>query len=187
MNSVDIFKNTINCTINCIKGYSMPEHNYVNTHTYQKAFVANQLSQLADLISDQGEVILKEAGLEFPARAVSTVLLIGEQGEVSAADIANTLQQPHQLVTQRIDLLITLGIVERATDPQDGRRKILKLTLKGQDQFSRLGAFLDRASIVFSALFHEIDCDLPSIARKTRKALEQSSLSERMRSLPQTS
>lgn len=161
----------------------MSNNNYVNTHSYQKAFVANQLNQLADLISDQGEVILKEAGLEFPARAVSTVLLIGEQGEVSAADIASTLQQPHQLVTQRIDLLVTLGIVERATDPQDGRRKVLKLTPKGQDQFGRLGMFLDKASRVFSALFHEIDCDVPSITRKTRKALEQSPLSERMRSL----
>lgn len=161
----------------------MPVNNYLDAHPRRGAFVANMLDRLADLISEQSELLLQDAGLAFPARAVSTVLLIGDRGAIAAADIAAALQQPHQLVTQRVDLLIAAGVVERFTDPADARRKVLRLTPKGVDQFERLQVCLAQADRVFAALFKDLGCDLPAVALSAIASLEQSPVVERIRSL----
>lgn len=160
---------------------------FVDKHPWREAFIANLLDRLAGKITEQGEDFLASAGLTFPARAVSSVLLIGEQQRISAADIAKVLDQPHQLVTQRIDLLLKLGIVERMDDPDDGRRKLLKLSLTGRKQFERLQGRLTQATKVFADLFEEIDCDLTNIAIRAMSALDERSIVERANDLPSTS
>jgi DNA-binding MarR family transcriptional regulator len=152
---------------------------FIDTHPLAGAFVANQLERLAALIVAQGDTLLEEAGVSVPARAVSAVVLIGERGGMAVADIAKTLERPHQLVTQRIDLLIELGIVRRVDDPGDGRRKIVVLTAKGSEQYRRLGASLVRAKAAFAGLFKEIECDLPAAVLRTMEALERLPLANR--------
>ncbi len=161
----------------------MPIDNYITTHTLRGAFIASQLDNLADMIAEQGELLLQDAELDFPARAVSSVLLIGERRGISTADIANVLNQPHQLVTQRIELLIASGIAERFIDQSDGRRKILRLTSHGEDQFERLQKCLAQASRAFAHLFKETECDLPAITERVTEALNNNSLLERVRLL----
>ena len=156
---------------------------YLDTHPLRGAFVANRFIQLSDLIATQGELMLRDAGLDVPSRAVSILLMIGERGEISAADIAGLLQQPHQLVTQRADLLVELGLIARRNDPGDGRRKILVLTDRGADQFNRLTVRLAQVVEVFAALFAEIDCDLAAMASRAVAALNRSPILERINSL----
>jgi len=161
----------------------MTTETYIDAHPLRGAFIANQLDQLAELIADQGEALLRDAGIEFPSRAVSAVLLIGERGKISAAEIADTLRQPHQLTTQRIELLIEAGVLDRLDDPQDGRRKILQLTDKGQKQFKQLKTRLAEADRAFAALYKEIRCDLSRKTQQAIEALSQSSILERVKSL----
>lgn len=156
--------------------------NYQDNHDLANAFVANRLDRLADLIGDQGEEILRDAGIEFPSRAVSTVMLIGERGGVSTADIADALQQPHQLVTQRVEFLIEAGLLNRLPDPSDGRRKILQLTDKGVEQYTTLASRLEKVDQVLVKLFQEVGYDLSHIAMLVIKALARASLLERMNS-----
>lgn len=156
---------------------------YLGDHRLQGAFIASRLQGLADLISDQGEALLDDAGLALPSRAVSTVLLIGERGEVSTAEIAKTLQQPHQLVAQRVELLIASGTVKRLADPDDGRRKILQLTPSGADQFVLLQDCLARTARAFGELFEEVGCDLPAITQRVADVLEEKPVRDRVRSL----
>ena len=160
----------------------MPAAGYIDAHNLRGAFFAHQLQSLADLISDQGAVVLDDAGLPFPARAVSTVLLIGESGEISAVEIANALGHPHQLVTQRVELLIASGAVERIDDPRDGRRKILRLTPQGANQFEVMQACLAKVAGAFADLFEELACDLPREAKRVAQALGERPLHERIRS-----
>lgn len=153
---------------------------YVDSHPRHGAFLANQLHRLVDLIAKQGDELLMAAGLSLPSRAVSSVMLIGEHGQISAADIARELEQPHQLVTQRIDNLIELGFVGRVDDPRDGRRKILKLTRKGKKEWRLLDACLRDAEQVFLDLHQEIECDLSAVTLRAIKALSSESIVDRM-------
>lgn len=155
---------------------------YFDTHPLRGAFVSSKLTHLTDLIAEQGEDLLRDANLDIPSRAVSIMLLIGERGEISAADIANLLQQPHQLVTQRVDLLINLALIKRRSDPHDARRKILVLTVKGVAQFNQLTARMVQVADVFAALFEEIECDLAAVTMRAIEALDQSPILERINS-----
>lgn len=156
---------------------------YFDSHPLSDAFVSNKLIHLADLIAEQGEDLLRDANIDVPSRAVSIMLLIGEHGEISAADMANVLQQPHQLITQRADLLIGLALIERKSDPSDGRRKILALTAKGAEQFIGLTARMEQVATVFGALFKEIECDLAAMATLATEALNRSSILERINAI----
>jgi DNA-binding MarR family transcriptional regulator len=155
---------------------------YTDTHRLRGAFVANLLGRLADIIVEQGEQLLLDAGIDFPSRSVSTVLMIGETGKISAADIAMALNQPHQLVTQRIELLLDMRIVKRVSDPKDGRRKILMLTVKGTRQFKQLQKRLALAERAFETLFEDIDCDLISAAERAMDALTSNTILQRVKS-----
>ena len=156
---------------------------FLDTHPLRGAFIANTLERLGGLIVEQGEDLFRDAGLTFPARAASTVLLLGERARLSAADLAKTLGQPHQLVTQRVNLLIELGIVSRTGDSRDARRRILVLTAKGKRQFEELQVRLTLAEAAFTALFNEIGCNLSDVALSAVAALERSSVRDRVRSL----
>jgi len=158
----------------------MSDDDFIDRHMLGSAFIAFQLEQLTELIVAQGNDMLDAAGITFPSRAVSTVLYIGEHQPTSTADIARALGQPHQVATQRVDILIRLGIVERVDDPDDGRRKLLRLTRQGKNQFQILTAKLAKASQVFGALFDEIGCDLPAVIQRATESLLGTSLLSRM-------
>ncbi len=153
---------------------------YTDKHKRNGAFAANQMTRLVDLINEQGVCLLADAGLTLPPRAVSTILLIGERKQISAADIAQELEQPHQLVTQRIELLINLGLVQRLDDPNDGRRKIIGLSAKGGHEFKTLDKRLAEAALAFDDLFKEIENDLSATTMRAIEALKNKSLLARI-------
>lgn len=153
---------------------------YLDTHPLHEAFLANKLDRLADLIVNQGQEFLNDAGLDIPSRMVSIVLLIENKREITAAEIASALDQPHQLVTQRIQILMDLALIERKADPGDRRRKLLVLTEKGTAQCKILHASLAQAADVFTTLFKEIDCNLADVAMRAIAALDRSSILDRI-------
>ncbi len=160
----------------------MDSQNYLASHPLRRAFIANLFDRAANFISAQGELLLQDQDLSFPSRASSAVLFVGERESASAADIASALQLPHQLATQRVELLLNVRVFERIADPKDGRRKILKLTAKGVSEYHRLTNVLDEASQAFAELFDEIECDLQRKVEHLIAALSDRSVSERVRS-----
>ncbi len=124
--------------------------------------------------------MLSAAGLSLPSQAVSSLLLIGDHGQISAADMAQQLKQPHQLVTQRVDKLMALGLVARFDDPADGRRKILGLTRKGKKELRMLEVCLRDAEQRFQRLYEQIECDLSSITIRAIKALSSQPIADQL-------
>jgi DNA-binding MarR family transcriptional regulator len=157
----------------------MTRSDFLDTHALKSAFLGNMLDRLVELIAQQGDDLMAAANISFPSRAVSTMLLISEQQNLTAADIASVLKQPHQLVTQRIELLLKLGVVVREPDPKDGRRKILVLSTKGTEETARMRRCLADVSGVLKNLQSEIQVDLEVGALKAVNALSERSILER--------
>lgn len=155
---------------------------FIDGNLFSDAFLGNRLALLVDLIVDQGDTLLNEAGLSFPSRATSTILLVSKRENLSAADIADELDQPHQLATQRVDSLVKLGLLERRNDPMDARRKTLSLTKKGKKEATILEATLRDAQLAFQGLYQELGVNLGSIATDAILALKQTPLSSRIES-----
>ena len=152
----------------------------------RRAFLGNTLEKLVSLINQQGEEILKDAGVYFPPRAATMMLLLMKNGPMSAADLAKALKQPHQLVTQRIEALIGCKVISRASDSTDLRRKLLRITPAGKLQLRRLKDRLDRIEAAYAGLFDEVDCDLADVALRTVELLLKRTLGDRVRSTEST-
>jgi len=158
----------------------MNQSPFIDKHSLRDAFLGNLLERLVELIVHQGNAMLAATGVSFPSRAVSTILLIAERTMISAADIAKELGQPHQLVTQRIELLLKLGIIQRKEDPNDRRRKVLLLSKKGHAEFKLLQQSLSEANNALAELQQDIGTDLTSAAHAAISALKQRPILDRI-------
>ncbi|HCR66923.1 MAG TPA: hypothetical protein DIW38_10475 [Oceanicaulis sp.] len=158
----------------------MHDSNIMDTHPLSGAFLSNKLLRLVETIADQGEALLKSAGIVIPPRAISTLLMIGELDNVTAADIAGSLDQPHQLATQRISLLMELGLVTKAPHATDSRRKVLTLTETGREQYTLMIAMLENIRAAMDALYDELGCNLADMAAKAVTSLKDRPLIERI-------
>nr|WP_223005931.1 MarR family winged helix-turn-helix transcriptional regulator [Streptomyces genisteinicus] len=67
---------------------------------------------------------------------------IGAHG-ASASDIGRRLGVSKQAAGKTVDRLVALGYAERADDPADARRKLIRLTPHGLDALARSAAVFD--------------------------------------------
>jgi DNA-binding MarR family transcriptional regulator len=68
---------------------------------------------------------------------------IGVHGS-SASDIGRRLGVSKQAAGKTVDRLEALGYVERFDDPQDARRKLVRLTARGLDSLNQAAEIFDR-------------------------------------------
>ncbi|WP_211192072.1 MarR family winged helix-turn-helix transcriptional regulator [Actinoplanes sp. TBRC 11911] len=68
---------------------------------------------------------------------------IGPAG-ASASDVGRRLGVSKQAAGKTIDRLVALGYVERADDPADARRKLVRLTPRGLDMLTRSAEIFER-------------------------------------------
>ena len=159
----------------------MVAKNFRDKHALKGAFLTNKLLRLVDLIALQGDELLSDAGITIPSRAVACALFIGDKGQVSLTDIAEALDESHQLSAQRVEGLIQLGLLERRDDPNDRRRKVLSLTRRGKAQYQLLLVRLAEIEQAFIDLYTEIKSDLPTILENAICALQGIPLLQRIR------
>ncbi|MFK0137104.1 MarR family winged helix-turn-helix transcriptional regulator [Streptomyces murinus] len=77
--------------------------------------------------------ILKASEAEDITLGQASVLArLADKGGVTASELATAEGVRHQSMTAMIAALLALGLVERAPDPDDGRRLLIELTAPGR-------------------------------------------------------
>jgi DNA-binding MarR family transcriptional regulator len=61
-------------------------------------------------------------------------------GAPATGDVADMLQQSHHAVVELIDRAEATGLVTRAVDPADGRRRLIGLTPQGEEILAALSS-----------------------------------------------
>ncbi|KQZ64648.1 hypothetical protein ASD67_09350 [Sphingopyxis sp. Root1497] len=144
------------------------------------SFLGRLSEALSTRIEEQTRPLFDAAGITVPVRSCSLLTALGEAGEASAAELARTLGQSHQLVMQKCPALLRLGLITQHPDPGDARRKMFRLTHAGRDQLARIDAYSERISDVYRTLFEEVG-DVHGAILRALNALEARPLSERAR------
>ena len=144
------------------------------------SFLGRLSEALSQRIEEQTRPLFDDAGITVPVRSCSLLTALGEAGEASAAELARTLGQSHQLVVQKCPALLRLGVITQHVDPADARRKIFRLTSEGRVQLDRIEAYSIRISQVYRALFDEVG-DVHGAIRSALDALAERPLRERFR------
>lgn len=143
------------------------------------SFLGRLSEALSTRIEEQTRPLFDAAGITVPVRSCSLLTTLGSAGEASAAELARTLGQSHQLVMQKCPALLRLGLVTQHPDPADARRKIFRLTDAGHDQLRRIEAYSVRIREVYRSLFDEVG-DAHGAILRTLEALETRPLRDRI-------
>lgn len=143
------------------------------------AFLAHAANRLDTLICAQTESMLADAGAATPARSVSAMIYLNRRGPASSADIAAADGQSHQLVSSRIAPLEELGLIARGVDPNDRRRKLLKLTAKGKSDAKIVEGVCKTIARAMESLQGEMGVDLFAAIEEAERNLTRRTISER--------
>lgn len=99
--------------------------------------------------SDAFSFVQEEVGERFPAPLLKTLLLLAEKPGITSTEIAERLQLPKQTVSRYFIFLSKgkigetgMGLITTEEDPYDTRKKISKLTTKGERFLSRIADIL---------------------------------------------
>jgi DNA-binding MarR family transcriptional regulator len=152
-------------------------------YEYRSAFLASMAGRLRDQICVEADEIFKSNNMATPVNDVSYMLYLKENGSTSIAELARAQDYSHQRVALRINLLKKLKLVTRIIDPKDQRRKLIKLTAKGQKEMAFLQKMYTETSMAIEHLFKEIDVDLMDKISDALDALKKRSLPDRLREI----
>lgn len=144
-----------------------------------EAFMAKRVFDLHLLILKQAEEVYSNKGICFPVAVSSVMLFLSSIDAASLAQISRAMGQPHQLIAQRIKILLKLALIEGQQDKNDKRRTLYKLTPLGKEQGQLLDEYCIEAAQAFNHLSAELDVDLHDILDKACKALEMTSFAQR--------
>ena len=144
------------------------------------SFLGRLSEALSQRIEEQTRPLFDDMGITVPVRSCSLLTALEAAGEATAAELARTLGQSHQLVIQKCPALLRLGIITQHVDPADARRKIFRLTPEGRRQQDRIEAYSVRISEVYRDLFDEVG-DVHGAILRALNALADKPLAERFK------
>lgn len=152
----------------------------LDAHEFFHAFIGNRFERALHLMSEQGGELLSGHNIAVPQQSVSSLLYVAENQNASTADISAALNLPHQLVTQRLNALIEMNLAARRPDPNDGRRKIIRLTARGKRQVELLNEILRDANAAYDELNEELGVNLSTLVLRVIESLHRETLTERI-------
>jgi len=91
------------------------------------------------------------------------------RGGVTASELGRLLGVSKQAAGKTVDRLVVLGYAERADDPADARRKVIRLTPHGLDALARSAAIFEElraqwATALGSDRLRALEADLRAVA-----------------------
>lgn len=101
-----------------------------------------------------------DEGLE--AAAYGLLGLLADGGDVRAADLAERLGLDKSTVSRQVTQMESMGLIQRVTDPQDGRARLIHVTDEGRSRVQQLRAA--RGRWFGEALEHWPTADVDTLA-----------------------
>lgn len=155
------------------------ESHFSNQIQTNYAFVAKSVFDLHCLIQSQSEELYVEKEMGFPVWASSTLLFLATTEHASIMQISKALNLSHQLTSQRVKMLLKLGLIEGVQDTNDKRRTMYHLTGAGQKKAKILDLYCLDAAQAFKDLSTEIGVDIQHVLNAATAALQKKSFAER--------
>lgn len=102
------------------------------------AVIAAQFRRLSERLDRDANQAYANLGIPFEQRWMGVLDLLVRRGPQSVGDIARDLNISHPSVSQTRSSLIAVKLLTERADPNDGRRRVLQLTAKGEKLVERL-------------------------------------------------
>jgi MarR family transcriptional regulator, organic hydroperoxide resistance regulator len=142
------------------------------------AALGARLRRLSERIDREVAQYYGEQGVAFEQRWYGTLNLLDRFGALSVGELSEALGISHVSVSQTRDSLYKAGLIDTAADPDDARRKILRLTRKGRNLVDRLRPIWAALSASAEALDREAG-GVVKVLDRLENALNKVSVSDR--------
>jgi len=112
------------------------------------------LASFRTLIDDLHAELAREGHTDFRPAHGFVLQAVGVEG-TTASELGQRLGVSKQAAGKTVDRLVALGYLERADDPADARRKLVRMTEKGRDGLLRSAVIFDKLRARWAATLGE--------------------------------
>lgn len=137
--------------------------------------MGTRLKNLSELLMKDMTRVYKEQGFDFEPRWFTFFQLILQRKEVSVTEIARELNQSHPAAVQVLNMLEKKKLVTTRKDKSDQRKRLVRLSKKGQQLAEKLAPLWDSVHEISLEILNESDPNLLDRITKVENALKHKS------------
>ncbi|MFY0593361.1 MarR family winged helix-turn-helix transcriptional regulator [Roseivirga sp.] len=144
--------------------------------------LATRLKNLSERLAKDVSQIYKESELDFEPRWFTLVYALKEGEELAVTELSSMLKQTHPAINQVANVLVANKLVNERKDEADQRKRLLRLSTKGEKLVSHMSDLWGQIKKANDELLDESGGILLESLDKVEEALDNKSMYERIRS-----
>lgn len=149
------------------------------------AVIAAHFRRISERLDRDATQVYAQLGVPFEQRWMGVLDLLVKCGPRSVSEIARDLNISHPSVSQTRSSLIAAKLLAERVDPNDGRRRVLYLTAKGEKVVEKLQPIWVALEEAGREL-NEESGNIAALLRKLEAALDRRSIADRVREIQNT-
>jgi len=143
--------------------------------------LASRLRRLSDRLYRDISRLYRELDLDMEARWFPIIYVLSDGEPASVTEIAARIGMTHPAVHQIVNAMGRAGLVDSQTDDQDQRRRLLRLTPKGDRTVRDLQPLWSRIDSEIDTLIRDSGGTLLDSVERIERSLDEKEFLERMR------
>tara|TARA_B110000285_G_C14755287_1_gene437092 strand:- start:70 stop:555 length:486 start_codon:yes stop_codon:yes gene_type:complete len=142
--------------------------------------LATRLKNLSERLAKDVGKIYKEQSFDFEPRWFAVIYALKDNNELAVTEMATMLRQTHPAVNQVANVLVENGLLEESKDIADQRKRLLKLSKKGQELVAKMEGLWEDIREANDELLGAAKNDFLGSIRDLEAALDDKSMYERV-------
>lgn len=149
----------------------------------QELAIGARMKRLYEVFSKDVTQIYKDEGLDFEPKYFVLYYLISRRGEIGITEIAEELSLTHPGVIHLAKELESLGYIESVKSSTDSRKRILRLSKKGQESLGKFEHVWAKISSLNKSLFENQQNHLLEAVAEVESQLNQKNYYQRFKEM----
>ncbi len=142
--------------------------------------LGSRLKHLSDYFVQDVTKVYQQAAVDFEPRWFTITSYLYDVGKSSIIELASALGFSHPAVIQFVNEMTKKNLIISLKDPQDKRKRIVKLTSKGKKIFESIEPLSNDIKEAVADLISESDYDIMHVIDSLEKVLNTKSLYSRI-------
>jgi DNA-binding MarR family transcriptional regulator len=143
--------------------------------------LGSRLKRLTVRMNKDISRVYRELGFDFEARWFPVVYLLSRRSPMAVTEISSALGYTHTAIQSFANEMIRKGLLASVRDPNDGRRRMLKLSKAGRQIVANLTPVWEEIREVARELVDASDPNLLAAIASVEQQLDQQEVYERIR------
>ena len=142
--------------------------------------LATRLKNLSERLSKDVARVYRVLELDFEPRWFAMIYALKDGEVLAVTTLAQMLQQTHPAINQVANVLVKKGIIEESKGENDLRKRMLKLSKKGEALVSQMEIVWTVIKEANDELLRASTCDFLEAIRSLEQALNEKDMYERV-------